>query len=572
MVNKRSQPMSPRFQARVVLCTVALVVGGLILAGRAVHLQLLESEFLESRADAQQLHVAKIVARRGRILDRNMQPLAVSAPVDSFWAHPDSVDDLVPFLPEIAAAFETSARQLEERLRSARGREFVWLRRGLSPKRSQPVIDLGAPGLQVRREYRRFYPAGEFAGHLVGFADIDENGQEGLELAFDSWLKGRDGRKQVIRDRLGRHVRDIAGLEPLEPGSDLRLALDLRIQYLAHRELREAVERHAATSGSMVMLDARSGEVLAMVSQPSFNPNDREQLAPGNYRNRAALDLFEPGSTIKPLVVASALNSGAWSLEERIDTGRGFIQIGSKTIKDRTPLGVIDFATLLRRSSQVGATTVAMRLEPGRFWETLAGVGFGRATESEFPGEAEGTLPNYEYWKPVDRAVMAYGYGLAVSALQLARAYTVFANGGRVLPVSLTRRTEGGYPQGVRVLSPGTAALMAPLLEEPVGLGGTATAAQVPGYRVAGKTGTVEKLGAAGYESNRHTALFVGYAPASKPLIVAVVVIDDPAAGGYFGGQVAAPVFSRVASGALRLMGAPMDGVADEAGELVALR
>ena len=569
-MSKRVQAMPSGFRVRVALCTVALVVGGLILAGRAVQLQTLESEFLESRADAQQLRVAKIVARRGRILDRNGQPLAVSAPVDSFWAHPDSVDALLPFLPKIAAAFGTSAQQLEERLRRAQGREFVWLRRGLPPSRSQPVIDLEAPGLQVRREYRRYYPAGEFAGHLVGFADIDERGQEGLELAFDSWLRGRDGRKQVIRDRLGRHVRDIAGLEPLKPGSDLRLALDLRIQYLAHRELKEAVERHNATSGSMVMLDARSGEVLAMVSQPSFNPNDREQLAPGNYRNRAALDLFEPGSTIKPLVVASALNSGAWSPDERIDTGRGYIQVGSKTIEDRTPLGVIDFATLLRRSSQVGATTVAMRLEPGRFWETLAGVGFGRATESEFPGEAEGMLPNYEYWKPVEQAVMAYGYGLAVSALQLARAYTVFANDGRVLPVSVVRRDDN--PQGVQVLSPRTAAHMSPLLEEPVGPGGTATAARVPGYRVAGKTGTVEKLGVAGYESDRHTALFVGFAPASKPLIVAVVVIDDPSTGGYFGGQVAAPVFSRVALGALRLMGAPMDGVPDTAGALVAAR
>ena len=571
-MTKRSQAMPRRFQARVMLCSVALVAGGLILAGRAVQLQLLESEFLESRADAQQLRVARIVARRGRILDRNKQPLAVSAPVDSFWAHPDSLDSLIPFLPKIAAAFGTSAQQLQERLRRAQGREFVWLRRGLPPSRSQPVIDLDAPGLQVRREYRRYYPAGEFAGHLVGFADIDENGQEGLELAFDSWLKGRDGRKQVIRDRLGRHVRDIAGLEPLKRGQDLGLGLDLRIQYLAHRELSVAVKRHEATSGSMVMLDARSGEVLAMVSQPSFNPNDREQLAPGNYRNRAALDLFEPGSTIKPLVVASALNSGAWSIEDRIDTGPGSIQIGSKTIEDRTPLGVIDFATLLRRSSQVGATTVAMKLEPGRFWETLAGVGFGRPTESEFPGEAEGTLPNYEYWKPVDQAVMAYGYGLAVSALQLARAYTVFANGGRVLPVSLIKRMDGDYPQGVQVLSPRTAALMSSLLEEPVGPGGTATAARVPGYRVAGKTGTVEKLGLGGYESNRHTALFVGYAPASKPVIVAVVVIDDPASEGYFGGQVAAPVFSRVASGALRLLGAPMDGVEDSAGALVAAR
>ena len=552
------------------MCTVALGLCALILAGRAVQLHLLESDFLESRADAQQVREAKIVARRGRILDRNGQPLAVSAPVDSFWAHPGSLEELRPHLPGLAQAFGSTAGQLEQRLKSARGREFVWLKRSLPPSRSQAVIDLNAPGLQLRREYRRYYPAGEIAGHLVGFAGIDENGQEGLELAFDSWLKGRDGRKQVIRDRLGRHVRDIAGISPLERGRDLRLGLDLRIQYRAHAELQDAVARHNARSGSMVLLDALSGEVLAMVSQPSFNPNDRRGLQPGNYRNRAALDLFEPGSTIKPLVLAAALESGAWALDEPIDTGAGYVKVGPKVIRDRTPLGVIDFATLLRRSSQVGATTVAMKLAPHRFWETLNGVGLGRATESGFPGEAEGSLYNYKYWKPVDQAVMAYGYGLAVTALQLARAYAVFATGGRTLPVSLLQTAE--HPGGVRVLSAHTAAVMSELLEQPLGPGGTATAARVPGYRVAGKTGTVEKLGPDGYDSERHTALFVGFAPASRPRLVAVVVIDDPAANGYFGGQVAAPVFSRVATAALRLIGAPMDGVPHSSRTLVAAR
>lgn len=562
--------MPRRLGIRIAVCTVALAGCALVLAGRAVQLQLLESEFLESRADAQQVREATIVARRGRILDRNGQPLAVSAPVDSFWVHPGSLEKLRPYLPRLAQAFGSTAAQLEERMERTRGREFVWLKRGLPPSRSRAVIDLNAPGLQVRREYRRYYPAGEIAGHLVGFAGIDENGQEGLELAFDSWLKGRDGRKQVIRDRLGRHVRDIAGIRPLERGRDLLLGLDLRIQYLAHSELREAVEHHDARSGSMVILDTYSGEVLAMVSQPSFNPNDRGRLQPGNYRNRAALDLFEPGSTIKPLVVAAALESGAWALGERIDTGPGQIQVGSKIIKDRTPLGVIDFATLLRRSSQVGATTVAMKLEPHRFWETLTGVGFGRATQSGFPGEADGSLDNYKYWKPVDQAVMAYGYGLAVTALQLARAYAVFANGGRTIPVSLIRTDD--RPEGVRVLSAHTAAVMAGLLQQPLGPGGTATAARVPGYRVAGKTGTVEKLGPEGYDSERHTALFVGFAPASRPRVVAVVVIDDPSANGYFGGQVAAPVFSRVVTGALRMIGAPMDGVPQATRTLVAAR
>ena len=569
-MGRRAQAVPRGFRIRFVVCAAALAVSTLILAGRAVQLQLLESEFLESRADAQQVMEAKIVARRGRILDRNGQPLAVSAPVDSFWAHPDSLEKLRPYLPRLAQVFGGTAGQLAERIERARGREFVWLKRGLPPSRSQAVLDLNAPGLQLRREYRRYYPAGEIAGHLVGFAGIDENGQEGLELAFDSWLKGRDGRKQVVRDRLGRHVRDIAGISPLERGRDLRLGLDLRIQYLAHSELKEAVEHHNARSGSIVMLDARTGEVLAMVSQPSFNPNDRGRLQPGNYRNRAALDLFEPGSTIKPLVVAAALESGAWAPGEPIDTGPGHIRVGSKIIRDRTPLGVIDLATLLRRSSQVGATTVAMKLEPHRFWETLTGVGFGRATESGFPGEADGSLDNYKYWKPVDQAVMAYGYGLAVTALQLARAYAVLATGGRTLPVSLIRTED--RPGGVRVLSAHTAALMTELLEQPLGPGGTATAARVPGYRVAGKTGTTEKLGPEGYDSERHTALFVGFAPASRPRVVAVVVIDDPSANGYFGGQVAAPVFSRVVAGALRLVGAPMDDVPQAGRTLVAAR
>ena len=565
-----AQAMPRGFRVRLTICVAALAAGGLILAGRAVQLQLLQSDFLESRADAQQVKEAVIVARRGRILDRNGQPLAVSAPVDSFWAHPGSLDELRPFLPRIAEAFGTSPQQLEKRLARAQGREFVWLKRGLPPHRSQPALELEAPGLHLRREYRRYYPAGEYAGHLVGFADIDENGQEGLELSFDSWLKGRDGRKQVISDRLGRQVRDIAGLEPLEQGRDLQLGLDLRMQYLAYRELKEAVERHQARSGSIVLLDVRTGEVLAMVSQPSFNPNDRAQLEPAHYRNRAALDLLEPGSTIKPLVVAAALESGAWSLDDRIDTGPGFVRVGSKTIKDRTALGVIDFATLLRRSSQVGATTLAMSLEPQRLWSTLAGVGLGRATESGFPGEAEGSMSNYEYWRPVDQAVMSYGYGLAVSPLQLARAYTVFANRGRVTPVSLLKRDEP--PRGVQALSARTAGAVSLLLEEPTGPGGTAVRAQIAGYRVAGKTGTVEKLGADGYDSDRHTALFVGFAPASNPRIAAAVVIDEPAAEGYFGGQVAAPVFSRVVLGALRLVGAPMDGVQEPLQTAVAAR
>ncbi len=564
----RARFMPRRFKVRVKICSLALAAAGLILAGRAVQLQWAQRDFLESRADAQQVTEAVVVARRGRILDRNGQPLAVSAPIDSFWAHPDSLDALRPWLPQIARAFGSSARQLEDRLAKAQGREFVWLKRGLSPSRSQPVIDLGAPGLQLRREYRRYYPAGEYAGHLVGFADIDENGQEGLELSYDSWLKGRNGRKQVIRDRLGRQVRDVGGLEPLVRGRDLRLGLDLRIQYLAYRELKEAVERHQARSGSIVVLDARSGEVLAMASQPSFNPNDRAQLEPANYRNRAVLDLLEPGSTIKPLVVAAALESGAWSLRDRIDTGRGFIRVGSKTIKDRNALGVIDFATLLRRSSQVGATTVAMSLEPERLWSAFAGMGLARATESGFPGEAEGSLYNHQYWKPVDQAVMAYGYGLAVTPLQLVRAYTVFANRGQLRPISLLKRDD--FPKGVRVVSPETAAAVSLLLEEPVGPGGTATRAQIPGYRVAGKTGTIEKLGASGYESDRHTAVFAGFAPASKPRLAAVVVIDEPVARGYFGGEVAAPVFSRVALGALRLVGAPMDGVQQPAEAVMA--
>ena len=569
-MSSRSQSLPGRFQRRFKLCALALFAAGLMLAGRAIYLQFWQSDFLESRADAQQLKEAIIVARRGRILDRNGRLLAVSAPVDSFWAHPGSLPELRPYLPRIAAVLGSSAQQLERRLSSAQGRQFVWLQRGLPPDRAREVLDLEAPGVFVRREYRRYYPAGEYAGHLVGFADIDENGQEGLELSFDSWLKGRDGRKQVVRDRLGRHVRDIASLETLEPGRDLRLGLDLRIQYLAHRELKKAIDRHQADSGSIVVLDVTTGEVLAMTAQPSFNPNDRAQLKAANYRNRACLDLLEPGSTIKPLVVAAALDSGAWSLDDTIDTGAGFIRVGSKKIEDRTALGVIDFPTLLRRSSQVGATTVAMSLEPQRLWSTFTSVGLGRATQSGFPGEAEGSLPSYDYWRPVDQAVMAYGYGLAVTPLQLVSAYMAIANQGQALPVSFLKLDD--QPSGALVLSRRTAAAVSSLLEEPLAAGGTAIRARIPGYRVAGKTGTSEKLGASGYESDRHTSLFVGFAPASNPRIAAVVVIDEPRAEGYFGGQVAAPVFSRVVLGALRFVGAPMDGVPEHSGALVAAR
>jgi len=536
-----------------------LMVSGTLLVARAVQLQVFSNDFLNREAAARHLRVATLSTTRGVIKDRNGEPLAVSTPVDSIWVNPVQVLEQPDRIPELARALKLDAGQLTARLTRNVRKEFYYLKRHLPPAEAAGIDGLRLTGVHLQREYRRYYPAGEVTGHLLGFTNIDDKGQEGLELAFDNWLRGVPGKKKVLRDRLGRIIEDVESIVPPQPGGDLVASIDLRIQYLAYRELKAAVERYRATSGSVVVLDVTTGEVLATVNQPTFNPNDREQFNPALFRNRAITDILEPGSTFKPLIIAAALDSGRFNARSRIDTNPGFIRVGSKTIEDKHNYGKMDFATLLAKSSNVGAVQVAMALDRETLWSTLSRFGAGRLTASSFPGESAGVLPPYQSWRPIGQATMAYGYGLAMTPLQLAQAYAVLGADGLHRPVSLLRVERP--PIARRVVSPQAARDVVGMLESVVSRDGTGLKAAVPGYRVAGKTGTARKLAAGAYVQDRYTAVFAGVTPASDPRLAIVVVIDDPRGKLFYGGDVAAPIFSTVASGALRILAVPPDDV-----------
>lgn len=559
MASRRPQPYYRSFNLRSRLVAVLLVAGVLVLAARAVQLQVYSTDFLNGQAAARHLRIATIAATRGPIKDRNGEPLAVSTPVDSVWVNPRQLVELPEQVPALAAALRLDAGELTERLTRNVGREFLYLRRHMNPAEAAEVQALRIPGVHLLREYRRYYPAGEVTGHLLGFTNVDDEGQEGLELAFDNWLRGQPGRKQVLRDRLGRIVEQVENIELPRPGGELVSSLDLRIQYLAYRELKATVQQHRAASGIAIVLDVHSGEVLAMVNQPAFNPNDRAQLDPARYRNRAITDIIEPGSTLKPLLIAAALESGQYTADSRIDSGPGFLQVGSLRIEDKQKLGRMDFATLLARSSNVGSTIVALSLEPEYFHDSLRRFGVGRLTASGFPGESAGLLPHHRNWRRINQATLGYGYGLAMTPLQLAQAYAVLAGDGLYRPVSLVKVDQA--PIARRVISPAHARSVTTMLEQVVSSEGTGLKAAVSGYRVAGKTGTARKLTASGYADDRHTAVFAGMVPVSSPRLSIVVIIDDPRSGAFFGGDVAAPAFSNIAAGALRLLAVPPDSL-----------
>ena len=438
-------------------------------------------------------------------------------------------------------------------------KEFLYLRRHLNPEQAQQVLALKLPGVNVQREYHRYYPAGEVTGHLVGFTDIDDEGQEGLELAFNHWLAGESGAKRVLKDRLGRSVENVESIRPAHHGKNLRTSIDLRIQYLAYRTLKAAIQSYNAESGSIVVLDVRTGEVLAIVNQPTYNPNDRSQFSAERYRNRAVTDIFEPGSSIKPFVVAAALESGEFQPGSVIDTAPGYVTVGAKTIEDNRNLGRVSLTTILARSSNVGVTKLAMALQPDRLWQTMTEFGLGSLTSSAFPGESAGLLTHFSNWKPISQATLAYGYGVSVTALQLAQAYAAIGHGGRLNPVSLVALETPA--EGEQVIAPDTAAAVRKMLEEVVRPGGTGTKAAVAGYRVAGKTGTAWKFAAGGYSEDKYISIFAGLAPASKPRLAAVVVIDEPSGELYYGSDVAAPVFADVMTESLRLLAVPPDAL-----------
>ncbi len=545
------------YRWRSALVLVLVLTGAALLAARAVELQVLDHAFLLHQGDERALRVVTIAAHRGEILDRNGEPLAISSPVDSIWVNPQLINQHLGELPVLARALHESEPSLARRIAVHQDRQFLYLARQMPPDQAARIKALGVPGLYLMREYQRFYPAGEVAGHVVGFTTIDDRGQDGLELSYDRVLRGTDGAKRVLQDMYGDYVQDVDSIRAPRPGHDLVTSIDLRIQYLAYRALKGAIERYHARAGSVTVIDCDTGEVLAMVDQPAFNPNNRAQFEPNLYRNRAATDIMEPGSSIKPFIMAAALTSGEYHPDSIVDTSPGYLKVGDKIFEDEHDLGPIDLATILAKSSNVGAAKVALSLPPQLIWKTLTNLGFGQVTGSGFPGEAAGILTNYTEWRPIHIATLSHGYGISVTALQLAHAYATIGAYGLERPVSFIRVT--GPVAGVRVLRAGVAHSLIRLMEHVVSPIGTAPLAAVVGYKVAGKTGTAWLSDDGGYSVHRYMAIFAGLIPASHPRLATVVVIDQPTGPLYYGGEVAAPVFSSVMGGAMRLLDVPPD-------------
>ena len=560
--------VAERARWRGALLLAGFALGAVALEGRILYLQLIDKEFLAEEANDRHIRTVQISAHRGSLTDRYGEPLAISTPIDSIYANPKELKPALDRLGELAAALDQDDEGLVRRITSNLDRDFVYLARRVAPAKAQKVLALGVPGGATTRAFRRYYPAGEVTGHVVGFTDVDDRGQEGLEAEFDHWLKGEPGSKRVMQDRRGEVFDDVELLKPARPGGDLRTSIDLRLQYLAYRELKAVVTDSGARWGSVVVLDPRTGEVLAMVNQPSQNPNaERSEYRPDNYRNRAVTDPFEPGSSFKPLVMAVALESGAYGPRTPIDTSSP-ISVDNYIIKDPENLGRITLTKVLVKSSNLGAARVALTMEPAAISDVLTRFGIGRLTDSAFPGESPGVLVDPKHWSTARQATLSYGYGVTVTTLQLARAYAAIAAGGVLRPVSLLKRDEA--PPEQRVISAHTAADLTSMLEAVVAKDGTGYRAAVRNYNVAGKTGTTQKAGIGGYDVDRHGAIFAGFAPATDPRLVVVVMIDEPQGDAYHGGDIAAPVFANIVSGALRVLAVPPDALPAPAMTVVA--
>lgn len=533
------------------------VLGMSSLLWRAVVLQIIDKEFYREHGDARALRVVDIPAHRGNILDRQGEPLAISTPVDSVWAKPREVlthaDKLSALANILSLDIDRLVRTLEQRI----GREFVYLRRHVTPDQATQIAALDIQGIHLQREYKRYYPAGEVTAHLLGFTNVDDKGQEGIELAYDHWLRGTAGSKRVLKDRIGRVVQDIESIEAPVAGKSLKLSIDRRIQYLAYRELKSAVALNKARSATLVMLDADTAEIMAMAVQPSYNPNNRSGLKSNRYRNRAATDVFEPGSTLKPFTVITGLQSGLYKEDTLIETNPGFFRVGNHTITDIKNYGAINVTGVIQKSSNVGASKIALALGAEQLWDMYTSIGFGQPTGSGYPGESAGLLNDYHVWSEVDLATMAFGYGIAVTTLQLAQAYSVIATGGILRPVSL-QKIESPVP-GRRILPEDIVVRVRTMMETVVQEGGSGLLAAVKGYRVAGKTGTAHKAARGGYAEDRYLSVFAGMAPVTSPRLVLVIAINEPTGEHHYGGQVAAPVFSSVMEGALRILNIPPD-------------
>ncbi len=546
---------------RVVIGLLAIMVGAI--CWRIIDLQVVDRDFLKGQGDARSLRHIPIPAHRGLITDRNGEPLAVSTPVTTLWANPKEMQASKDRWPQLAAALGQNPQQLVERLTAQASKEFIYLVRGLTPEQGQHVLDLKVPGVYGLEEFRRFYPAGDVTAHMVGFTDLDDHGREGVELAYDEWLAGVPGKRQVIKDRRGRLIKDIQVTKNAKAGKTLALSIDLRLQYLATRELRNAIAEQDAKAGSLVIMDVKTGEVLAMVNQPTYNPNNRRSMFPAAMRNRAIIDVFEPGSTVKPISMSAALQSGRWKPTDKVEVYPGSLQIGRYTIRDvsRSEGPILDLTGILINSSNVGMSKIAFDIGGEAIYRVMSQVGLGQYTGLGFPGERVGNLPNHREWRKAETATLSYGYGLSVTALQLVHAYAALANDGKMVPLSIIKVDKA--PEAVQAIPKETAETVQGMLQQVIEAPRGVFRAQVPFYHVAGKSGTARKatVGSKGYTENAYRSLFAGFGPMSDPRYAIVVVIDEPGKGGYFGGLVSAPVFSKVMSGTLRLMNVPPDNL-----------
>jgi len=561
-VNYTSSPLlaskTPVWRSKFIVALVALGFVGL--AGRAAYVQVIGNDFFQRQGEVRFARTLELPANRGRILDRNGLILASSVPAASIWAIPEDVEMAKP---EVRAKLKDLARLMDMPLSTLQGKladedkTFVWIKRQLDWDVGQQITALGLKGIYLRKEYKRQYPEGEAAAHVVGFTNVEDHGQEGMELAFDKDLAGKPGSRRVIKDRLGRVVEGVGAEVPPVDGKDMQLSIDSKVQFFAYQKLRDTVQAHKAKAGSVVVLDARTGEVLALANYPSYVPDKRQNLTGEQLRNRALTDVFEPGSTIKPITVGLALESGRFKPETSVDTTPGRLTITGSTISDTHNYGLLTVEGVIQKSSNVGTTKIAMQLPAQEMWETFSAVGFGQKPQIAFPGVASGRLRPYKSWRPIEQATMSYGYGLSASLFQMARSYTVFSNGGKVIPATMLKTHEA--PVGVPVFSERTANQVRKMLQMAAGPGGTGQKAQTVGYSVGGKSGTARKQVGKSYASGKYRAWFTGLAPIDHPRIIVAVMVDEPSNGVIYGGAVAAPVFSEVVQQTLRMMGVAPD-------------
>jgi cell division protein FtsI (penicillin-binding protein 3) len=545
---------TPPWRSRFLVGLVGLAFAGLL--GRAVYVQVLNNDFFQKQGEARYAHTLELPASRGRIIDRSGQVLAASVAVPSVWAVPKEVDADPAKRAELARILGLSRAELDKRLDPAT--RFVWLRRLADDETAERIKALRLKGVYQDREYRRKYPEGEAAAHVVGFTNVEDKGQEGIELAFQKQLQGREGSRSVVRDRLGRVVEDIGDLTPAANGQDIDLSVDSKVQFFAYQRIRDAVAQHKAKAGSVVVLDVQTGEVLALANWPSYDPANRQNLSGAQLRNRAMTDVFEPGSTMKPFIAGLALDTGRVTPDTLVETGNGKYPFQGAVISDTKPHGTISVKQVIQMSSNIGTTKLAMQMPAREMHEMFTAIGLGQRPQVSFPGAVTGKLRPYKSWRPIEQATMSYGYGLSASLFQLARAYTVFARDGEVIPVSMLRQPHDHPVAGIRVFKPEVAAELRQMLQAAAGPGGTAPDAQVPGYSVGGKSGTAHKQEGRTY-INKYRSWFVGLAPISNPRIVVAVMVDEPSGGVYYGGKVAGPVFSQVTAQTLRLMGVAPD-------------